>query len=157
MKNTNITLDVNKIVYVNNDIYADSAKSASIDIIKSTTIYADRAKSTCKDIIKSTTIYADNAKSTCNDIIKSTTIYVDSAKSTCNDIIKCTNFKINKKNTNITRVYCKNINNKSTHSKINYELNALLKLTKVSDNNIIIKKKLNPQVINVKYELNALY
>ena len=139
MKNTNITLDVNKIVYVNNDIYADSAKSA------------------CIDIIKSTTIYADNAKSTCNDIIKSTTIYVDSAKSTCNDIIKCTNVKINKKNTNITRVYCKNINNKSAHSKINYELNALLKLTKVSDNNIIIKKKLNPQVINVKYELNALY
>ena len=139
LKNTNITLDVNKIVYVNNDIYADSAKSA------------------CIDIIKSTTIYADLAKSTCNDIIKSTTIYVDSAKSTCNDIIKCTNVKINKKNTNITRVYCKNINNKSAHSKINYELNALLKLKKVSDNNIIIKKKLNPQVINVKYELNALY
>ena len=139
LKNTNITLDVNKIVYVINDIYADSAKSA------------------CIDIIKSTTIYADLAKSICNDIIKSTTIYVDSAKSTCNDIIKCTNVKINKKNTNITRVYCKNINNKSAHSKINYELNALLKLKKVSDNNIIIKKKLNPQVINVKYELNALY
>ena len=175
MKNTNVTLHVNKIVDVNNDIYADSAKIACIDIIKSTTIYADSAKSTCNDTIKSTTIYADNAKSTCNDIIKCTTIYVDSAKSTCNDIIKCTtiyvdsakstcndiikctNIKINKKNTNITRVYCKNINNKSTHSKINYELDALLKLTKVSDNNIIIKKKLNPQVINVKYELNVLY
>ena len=157
MRNTNVTLHVNKIVDVNNDIYADSAKSVCIDIIKGTTIYADSAKSTCNDTTKSTTIYAYNAKSTCNDIIKSTTIYLDSAKSTCNDIIKCTNIKINKKNTNITRVYCENINNKSTHSKVDYELNALLKLTKVSDNNIIIKKKLNPQVINVKYELNALY
>ena len=154
-ENTNVTLDINKIVDVNNDIYADNAKSVSIDnikstdvnyltsirsfwndiiksacqeIIKSDIIYADSAKSTCNDIIKSTTIYADSAKSTCNDIIKSTIIYADSAKSTCNDNIKYTNIKINKKNTNITRVYCKNINNKSGHSKINYELNALLKL-----------------------------
>ena len=200
-ENTNVTLDINKIVDVNNDIYADSAKSTCIDnikstdvnyltsirsfwndiiksacqeiiksdiiyadsakstcndIIKSITIYADSAKSTCNDIIKSTTIYADSAKSTCNDIIKSTTIYADSAKSTCNDNIKYTNIKINKKNTNINKVYCKNINNKSAHSKINYELNAHLKLKKFSYNNIIIKKKLNPQVINIKYELNAL-
>ena len=200
-ENANVTPVINKIIDVNNDIYADSAKSAFIDnikgtivnyltsirsfcndiikraceeiiksdiiyadsakstcndIIKSTTIQADSAKSTCNDIIKSTTIYADSAKSTCNDIIKSTTIYVDSAKRACNDIIKRTNIKINKKNTNVTRVYCKNINNKSAHSKINYELNALLKLKKVSDNNIIIKKKLKPQVINIKYELNAL-
>ena len=182
-ENANVTPVINKIIDVNNDIYADSAKSAFIDnikgtivnyltsirsfcndiikraceeIIKSDIIYADSAKSTCNDIIKSTTIQADSAKSTCNDIIKSTTIYVDSAKRACNDIIKRTNIKINKKNTNVTRVYCKNINNKSAHSKINYELNALLKLKKVSDNNIIIKKKLKPQVINIKYELNAL-
>ena len=182
-ENANVTPVINKIIDVNNDIYADSAKSAFIDnikgtivnyltsirsfcndiikraceeIIKSDIIYSDSAKSTCNDIIKSTTIYADSAKSTCNDIIKSTTIYVDSAKRACNDIIKRTNIKINKKNTNVTRVYCKNINNKSAHSKINYELNALLKLKKVSDNNIIIKKKLKPQVINIKYELNAL-
>ena len=182
MKYTNVTLDVNKIVHANN-IYADTAKSVCIDnmestdahyltsirsfcnniiksvceeIIKNDIIFADSVKSTCNDIIKSTTIYADSAKSTSNDIIKSTTIHADSAKSTCNDTIKYTNIKINKKNTNIAGVYCENINNKSAHSKINYELNALLKLKKVSDNNIIIKKKLNPQVINIKYELNTL-
>ena len=164
-ENTNVTLDINKIIDVNNDIYADSAKRAFIDNIKGTIVNYltsirsfcnDIIKRACEEIIKSDIIYADIAKSTCNDITKSTTIYADSAKSTCNDIIKRTNIKINKKNTNVTRVYCKNINNKSAHSKINYELNALLKLKKVSDNNIIIKKKLKPQVINIKYELNAL-
>ena len=48
------------------------------------------------------------------------------------------------------------MNNKSVHSKINYELSALLKIKKFSNTNIIIKKKLNPQAINIKYELNAL-
>ena len=122
LKNTNVTLDVNKIVDANNDIYADTAKNVCIDniestdvhyltsirsfcnniiksvceeIIKNDIIFADSAKSTCNDIIKSTTIYADSAKSTSNDIIKSTTIHADSAKSTCNDIIKYTNIKIN--------------------------------------------------------------
>ena len=51
-------------------------------------------------------------------------------------------------------MYCKNINTKSAHSKINYELSALLKIKKVSNTNIIIKKKPNPQVINIKYELS---
>ena len=173
-ENTNVTLDINKIVDVNNDIYADSAKSTCIDnvkstdvnyltsirsfwidiikspceeIIKSDIVYADSAKSTCNDILKSTAIYADSAKSTCNDIIKSTTIYADSAKSTCNDNIKYTNIKINKKNTNIDKVYCKNINNKSAHSNINYELNAPLKLKKFSYNNIIIKRNLTLKLL----------
>ena len=53
-------------------------------------------------------------------------------------------------------VYCNYINNKSAHSKINSELNALLKIKKVINTNIIIKKKLNPQAINIKYEINAL-
>ena len=53
-------------------------------------------------------------------------------------------------------VYCNYINNKSAHSKINSELNALLKIKKVTNTNIIIKKKLNPQAINIKYEINAL-
>ena len=164
-ENTNVTLDINEIIDVNTDIYADSAKSAFIDNIKGTIVNYltsirsfcnDIIKRACEEIIKSYIIYADSAKSTCNDITKSTTIYADSAKSTCNDIIKRTNIKINKKNTNVTRVYYKIINNKSAHSKINYELNALSKLKKVRDNNIIIKKKLKPQVINIKYELNGL-
>ena len=173
-ENTNVTLHINKIVDVNNDIYADSAKSTCIDnvkstdvnyltsirsfwidiikspceeIIKSDIVYADSAKSTCNDILKSTAIYADSAKSTCNDIIKSTTIYADSAKSTCNDNIKYTNIKIDKKNTNIDKVYCKNINNKSAHSNINYELNAPLKLKKFSYNNIIIKRNLTLKLL----------
>ena len=164
-ENANVTLDINKIVNVNNDIYADNVKSVCIDNTKSTNVNYltsirrfcnDIIKSACEEIIKSDIIYADSAKSNCNGIIKSTTIYADNAKSTCNDNIKYTDIKINKKSTNITRVYCKNINNKSAHSKINYELNALLKLKKVSDNNIIIKKKLNPQVVDIKYDLNGL-
>ena len=164
-ENANVTLDINKIVNVNNDIYADNVKSVSIDNIKSANVNYltsirrfcnDIIKIACEEIIKSDIIYADSAKSNCNGIIKSTTLYADNAKSTCNDNIKYTDIKINKKNTNITGVYCKNINNKSAHSKINYELNALLKLKKVSDNNIIIKKKLDLQVINIKSELNAL-
>ena len=43
---------------------------------------------------------------------------------------------------------------KKTHQKL-FE-NALLKLKKVSATKIIIKKKLNPQVINIKYEPNTL-
>ena len=33
-ENTNVTLDINKIINENNDIYADSGKSACIDKIK---------------------------------------------------------------------------------------------------------------------------
>ena len=155
-ENTNVTLDINKIVDVNNDIYADSAKSTCIDNVKSTDVnyltsirsfWIDIIKSPCEEIIKSDIVYADSAKSTCDDIIKSTTIYADSAKSTCNDNIKYTNIKINKKNTNIDKVYCKNINNKSAHSNINYELNAPLKLKKFSYNNIIIKRNLTLKLL----------
>ena len=139
-------------------IYADSTKSAYIDNIKSTN-YIDIIKSTCNDTIKNKFTYADCAKSVCIDKIKSTIVninYIDSTKSTCTDNEKSASTKIIKQKSNITRVYCNNINNKSVHSKINYELSALLKIKKVSNTNIIIKKKLNPQAINIKYELNML-
>ena len=205
-KDTNVTLDINKIINANNDIYADSAKSACIDnikstkvninypdlikrfcegiiksayedIIKSDIIYADSAKSACIDKIKGTNVninYLDSAKSACRDNIKNNFIYVDSAKSACIDNIKSTivninyidsikstcvdnaksaNIKINKKNNNITRVYRKNINNKSAHSKFNNELNVLLKLKKVSETNIIIKKKLTLRLLILNMSL----
>ena len=82
--------------------------------------------------------------------------YLDIPKGKCIDNVKSVSIKITKQKSNITRVYYNNINNKSTHSKISYELNALLKIKKVSNTNIIIKKKLNPQAINIKYELDAL-
>ena len=54
LKNTNVTLDVNKIEDVNNDIYADSAKSARIDNIKITDAnYLTSIRSFCNNIIKS--------------------------------------------------------------------------------------------------------
>ena len=133
-------------------------KNAYIDNIKSTN-YIDIIKSTCSDIIKKYFTYADSAKSTCKDKIKSTIVninYLNIPKSTCTHSVKSANIKITKQKSNSTRVYCNNIHNKSAHSKINYELNALLKIKKVSNTNIIIKKKLNPQAINIKYELNAL-
>ena len=122
LKNTNATLDINKIIDANNDNYADSAKSACIDKIKSTdvnnnyssfiktlcegiiksacneiikdAIYTDSTKSTCIDNIKSTN-YIDIMKSTCNDTIRNKFNYADSAKSTCNDKIKSTIANIN--------------------------------------------------------------
>ena len=139
--------------------YADSAKSTCVDNIKSNFTYAESAKSTSVDNIKNIFAYVNSAKSACIDNIKSTIvniIYIDIIKSTCADNVKSANIKINMKNNNITRVYCKNINNKSTPGNINNEFNALLKLKKVSATTIIIKKKLKPQVINIKYELNAL-
>ena len=72
------------------------------------------------------------------------------------DSVKSASTKITKQKSNITRVYCNNINNKSAHTKINYEIDRLLKIKKASSTNIIIKKKLNPQAINIKYELNML-
>ena len=204
LKNTNATLDINKIIEINNDIYADNAKSACIDKIKSTnannnyssfiktfcegikksaryeiikdaiyadstknayidhiksTNYIDIIKSLCNDTIKNKFTYADSAKSTCKDKIKSPIVnisYLDTSKSTCTDSIKSANIKITKQKSNITRIYCNKINNKSAHSKINYELSTLLKIKKVSNTNIIIKKKLNRQAISIKYELNAL-
>ena len=123
VKNTNATLDINEIIDFNNDSYADSAKSACIDKIKSA-----------------------NANNN----------YLDTPKTTCTDSVKSASTKITKQKSNSTRVYCNNINNKSAHSKINYELSALLKIKKVSNTNIIIKKKLNPQAINIKYDLNML-
>ena len=98
-------------------------------------------------------------KAVANNKRKSTIVninYLDTLKSTCTDSIKSANIKITKQKSNITRVYCNKMNNKSVHSKINYELSALLKIKKFSNTNIIIKKKLNPQAINIKYELNAL-
>ena len=82
--------------------------------------------------------------------------YLDIPKSTSADSVKSSNIKITKQKSNVTRVYCNEINNKSAHSKISYELSTLLKIKKVSNINIIIKKKLNPQAIDIKYELNAL-
>ena len=200
LKNTNATLDINKIIEINNDIYEDTAKSACIDKIKNTNVnnnyssfiktfcagiikkacyeitneaiytdsiktacidnikstnYINIMKSTCNDTIKNKFTYADSAKRNYNDKIKSTIVninYLDIPKSTCVDIVKCASTKIIKQK----RVYCNKINNKSVHSKINYELSALLKTKNVSNINIIIKKKLNPQAINIKYELSAL-
>ena len=143
---------------INEAIYTDSIKSTCIDNIKSTN-YIDIIKSTCNDTIKNKFTYADSAKRACKDKIKSTFVninYLDIPRSTCTDSVKVTSFKITKQKSNIKRVYCNNINNKSAHSKINCELSALLKIKKVSNTNIIIKKKLNPQAINIKYELNML-
>ena len=122
LKNTNVTLDINEIIEINNDIYADSAKSACIDKIKSTnvnnncsrfsktfcadiikkacyeiineSIYADSAKSTCIDSLKRTN-YLDTIKSTFNDTIKNKFSYADSVRSTCKDKIKSTFVNIN--------------------------------------------------------------
>ena len=155
LKNTNATLDINEIIDAN-DSYADSAKSACIDNIKSAN-YLDSIKSTCNDTIKNKFTYVESAKSACKDKIKSAIVninYIDSTKSTCTDRARSANIKITKQKSNITRIYCKNINTKSAHSKINYELSALLKIKMVSNTNIIIKKKLNPQVININYELS---
>ena len=200
LKNTNATLDINKVIEINTNSYADSAKSICIYNIKSINInnnylsfiktfcvniinkaryeiineaiyvngtkstcidnikstnYIDIIKSTCTDTIKNKLTYADSAKSTYNDKGKSTIAninYLDTPKSICTDNVKSASTKIIKQK----RVYCNRINNKSVHSKLNYELSALLKIKKVSSTNIIIKKKLNPQAINIKYELNAL-
>ena len=143
---------------INEVIYADSTKNAYIDNIKSSN-NIDSIKSICNDTIKNKFPYADSAKSACKDKIKSIIVninYLDTLKSTYTDNVKSATTKITKQKNNITRVYCNNINNKSTHSKINCELSALLKIKKVSNTNIIIKKKLNPQAINIKYELNML-
>ena len=204
LKNTNATSDINEIIDFNNDSYADSAKSACIDKIKSANannnyssfiktfcegiiktacyeiineaIYADSPKrayidnlkstnyinsikSKCNDTIKNKFTYADSAKSAWKDKIESTIVninYLDTSKTTCTDSVKSASTKITKQKSNRTRLYCNNITNKSAHSKINYELSELLTLKKVSSTNIIIKKKLNPQAINIKYELNML-
>ena len=143
---------------INEVIYADSTKNAYIDNIKSSN-YIDSIKSICNDTIKNKFPYADSAKSACKDKIKSIIVninYLDTLKSTYTDNVKSASTKITKQKNNITRVYCNNINNKSTHSKISCELSALLKIKKVSNTNIIIKKKLNPQAIDIKYELNML-
>ena len=64
--------------------------------------------------------------------------YLDISKNTCVDNVKSASTNIIKQK----RVYCKNSNNKSVHSKISYEISALLKIEKVSNTNIIIKKNL---------------
>ena len=106
LKNTNVTLDINKIIEINNDIYADSAKSACIDktiiiIYKIKLLftnvnnnYPSFIKTFCADVIKKAcyeiineAIYADSTKSTCIDSIKRTN-YLDTIKSTCSDTIK---------------------------------------------------------------------
>ena len=97
LKNTNVILDINKIIEINNDIYADNAKSVHIDKIKSTNVnnnYSSFIKTFCADIIKTAcyeiineAIYADSTKSTCIDSTKRT-YYLDTIKSTCSDTIK---------------------------------------------------------------------
>ena len=82
LKNTNVTLDINKIIEINTNTYADSAKSACIDKIKSTNAnnnYSSFIKTFCASIIKKAcyeiineAIYADSTKSTCIDNIKNT-------------------------------------------------------------------------------------
>ena len=94
LKNINVTLDINKIIEINTNTYADSAKSACIDKIKSTNAnnnYSSFIKTFCPDIIKKAcyeiineALYAD---STCIDSIKRTN-YLDTIKSTCNDTIE---------------------------------------------------------------------
>ena len=79
--------------------------------------------------------------------------YLNISKSTCVDNVKSASNNIIKS----VRVYCKNINNKSVHSKINCDYSALLNIKRVRNTNIIIKKKLNPPAINIKYERNALH
>ena len=69
LKNTNATLDINKIVVSNTNSHTDSSKSACIDNIKSIN-YINIIKSTCNDIIKNKFTYADSAKSTCKDKTK---------------------------------------------------------------------------------------
>ena len=81
LKNSNVTLDINKIIEINNDIYVDSAKSVYIDKIKSINVnnnYSSFIKTFCASIIKSAfneiineAIYTDSIKSACIDNIKS--------------------------------------------------------------------------------------
>ena len=62
LKNTHVTLDINKIIEINSDSYADSAKSTCIDKIKSTDVnnnYSSFIKTFCEGIIESA----------CNEII----------------------------------------------------------------------------------------
>ena len=150
LKNTNATLDINKTIEINNDIYAESAKSAYIDKIKSTNanniyssfiktfcasitkkacyeiikdaIYADSIKTTCIDNIKSTN-YIDIIKSTCNDTIKNKFTYADSAKSTYNDKTKSAIVNINY--LYISKSTCSDIV-KSTSTKIIKQEKGLL-------------------------------
>ena len=86
LKNTNITLDINKIIEINTNSYTDSAKSTCIDNIKSTNAnnnYLSFIKMFCVNIINkmryeiiNEAIYANSTKSTCIDNIKSTN-YID--------------------------------------------------------------------------------
>ena len=97
LKNTNATLDINKIIDANNDIYPDNAKSACIDKIKGTNAnnnYSSFVKTFCDGIIKKAcheiineAIYADSTKTAYIDSIKGSN-YIDSIKSICNDAIK---------------------------------------------------------------------
>ena len=97
LKNTNATLDINKIIEINSNSYTDSAKSICIDNRKSTnannnylsfikTFYVNIINKARYEIINEA-IYANSTKSTCIDIIKGTN-YIDIIKSTCNDTIK---------------------------------------------------------------------
>ena len=62
LKNTNVTLDINKIIEINSDSYADSAKSTFIDKIKSTDV-----NNNCLSFIK--TFCEGIIESTCNEMI----------------------------------------------------------------------------------------
>ena len=62
LKNTNVTLDINKIIEISTNTYADSAKSACIDKIKSTD-----ANNNYSSFIK--TFRASSIKKACYEII----------------------------------------------------------------------------------------
>ena len=151
-------IDINKITELNNDIYEDSAKSNDIGIIKSANAnknYLDALKSNTNDNIKSVNAnknYLDALKSNTNDNVKSANAnnnYLDALKSYNGDIIKTKT---------IITIPRKNISNKSAHSKIARELNALLKSEKVTyiNKNIVTSKKINHQAALIKHELSML-
>ena len=77
LKNTNATLDINDIIEINTNSYADSAKSACVDKIKST-----NANNNYSSVIK--TFCASIIKSACNEIINEA-IHTDIIKSACID------------------------------------------------------------------------
>ena len=181
LKNTNATFDINKIIDANNDSYADSAKSACIDKIKSTNannnylgliksfcegiiksacyeiikdaIYADSAKSTYIDNIKSIS-YLDNIKSTCNDTIKKKLTYANSAKSACIDKMKSTIVKINY--IDCTKSTCTDSVKSANTKNINTRKAHHKKCNTKNKYDPIAKNQLSTQAISIKYKLFKL-
>ena len=151
--------DIDNIKSANaNKNYLDALKSNDIDNIKSANAnknYLDALKINTNDNIKSVNAnknYLDALKSNTNDNIKSANAnnnYLDALKSDNGDIIKTKT---------IITIPRKNISNKSAHSKIARELNALLKSKKVTNinKNIVTCKKINHQAALIRHELSML-